>query len=63
MERVTKFFRDVRMEFSKVSWPSRLETTVLTVLVIIMIALLTMIIFTYDYAYQNIVRALFDLVR
>lgn len=63
MERVAKFFRDVRLEFSKVSWPSRLETTVLTILVIIMIGLLTMIIFAYDYVYQNIVRILFELVE
>ena len=51
------------MEFSKVSWPSRLETTVLTILVIIMIALLTVLIFGYDWAFKNAVEFLINEVR
>jgi preprotein translocase SecE subunit len=40
------------MEFSKISWPSRLETIGLTVLVISMIAALTVVIFAYDTVFQ-----------
>ena len=58
MERVTRFFRDVRLEFSKVHWPSRLETIVLTVLVIVMLALLSLVIFAYDKFFALIMQNL-----
>ena len=61
LERVTQFFREVRVEFSKISWPSRLETVVLTVLVISMVVVLTVIIFSFDWASSTIVRKLFEL--
>jgi len=48
------------MEFTKVSWPTRLETTVLTVLVILMILLLTVIIFIYDWAFRSVIQYLID---
>jgi len=63
MGRVMQFFREVRLEFSKVSWPSRLETLVLTVLVISMIAVLTVIIFVYDAAFAQIINYLLGTVR
>ncbi len=40
------------MEFSKISWPSRLEAVGLTVLVISMIAVLTVVIFAYDTVFR-----------
>ncbi len=52
MERVRQFLREVRAEFSKISWPSRLETIGLTVLVITMLIALTLVIFFYDAASQ-----------
>lgn len=61
LERVIQFFREVRVEFSKISWPSRLETVVLTVLVISMVVILTLIIFSYDWFSSTIVRKLFEL--
>ena len=51
------------MEFTKVSWPSRLETTVLTVLVILMILILTVVIYIYDQVFLNVVNCLFDFQR
>ncbi len=61
MERVSRFIRDVRLELSKVHWPSRLETTVLTVLVIVMLAILTVVIFTYDQMFSLIMQRIFGL--
>lgn len=61
LERVMQFFREVRGEFSKISWPSRLETLVLTVLVISMVVVLTVIIFVYDVSFSAVVRELFQI--
>jgi len=63
IERVVQFLREVRAEFTKVSWPSRLETLVLTVLVIGMLAVLTVIIFVYDAAFAQIINYLLGRVR
>jgi len=60
IERVMQFFREVRMEFSKISWPSRLETLVLTVLVISMVIALTVIIFAYDATFSTAIRKLLE---
>ncbi len=55
IERLKRFVQEVRMEFAKISWPSRREAVGLTVLVIAMIALLTAIIFAYDAVFQLII--------
>lgn len=46
------------MEFSKITWPSRAETVVLTGLVIAMIIALTGILFLYDSVFSRIVNYL-----
>jgi len=58
VERVTRFLREVRSEFYKISWPSRMETIGLTVLVIAMIVVLTLILFAYDVAFQWVIYGL-----
>jgi preprotein translocase SecE subunit len=47
--------REVRAEFSKITWPSRLETIGLTVLVITMLIVLTGVIFFYDTVFSAII--------
>ncbi|OGF53054.1 MAG: preprotein translocase subunit SecE [Candidatus Fraserbacteria bacterium RBG_16_55_9] len=61
LERVIQFFREVRVEFSKINWPSRLETVVLTVLVISMVVILAVIIFAYDVIFSGLIQKLFEL--
>lgn len=61
MERVTQYVREVRSEFDKISWPSRLETIGFTVLVIAMIIVLTVVIFAYDAVFSRVIDALLDL--
>ncbi len=58
IERVVQFVREVRTEFSKITWPNRLETVVLTALVIAMIVVLTGIIFFYDLVFSQVIRYL-----
>ena len=54
-----KFFREVRAEISKVTWPSRKETLVTTGLVFAMAALAALFFFVADQIIGIGVRALF----
>jgi preprotein translocase subunit SecE len=54
-----KFFREVRSEVSKVTWPSRKETLVTTALVFALSALAAVFFFVADQVIGIGVRALF----
>lgn len=54
-----KFFREVRAEVSRVTWPSRKETMVTTGLVLGMVALAAMFFFFVDQIVGLAVRVLF----
>jgi preprotein translocase subunit SecE len=54
-----KFVREVRVEVSKVTWPSRKETLVTTGLVLAMAAIATVLFFIADQIIGIGVRALF----
>ncbi|TDQ77743.1 protein translocase subunit secE/sec61 gamma [Dongia mobilis] len=43
-----EFFRQVRQEVQKVTWPTRKETTVTTVMVFIMVVLASLFFFLVD---------------
>ncbi len=48
MAEFMKFAREVRQEGSKVTWPSRNETTVTTVMVFVFVTLATTFLFAVD---------------
>ena len=54
-----KFVRDVRAEAAKVTWPSRRETGMTTLLVIVMAVLTAVFFLAVDYVIGFGVRALF----
>lgn len=56
-----KFFREVRSEVAKVTWPSRRETLVTTGLVFAMAAVTAVFFFVVDQVIGLAVRALFGL--
>ena len=45
---VAKFIREVRQETSKVTWPTRRETTVSTIMVFVMVFLAAIFFFLVD---------------
>jgi preprotein translocase subunit SecE len=55
-----KFFREVRIEAGRVTWPSRRETLVTTALVLAMAALTAAFFFAVDLAVGALVRLLFS---
>ena len=58
LQKSKQFLLEVRSEFKKVSWPSRAETTALTLLVLILLVLMTVYIGLWDVVFQNIIGAL-----
>jgi preprotein translocase subunit SecE len=57
-----KFLREVRSETGKVSWPTRKETLMTGVMVLIMTSLLGLFFFSVDNLFSLIVRTLIGLV-
>ncbi|MBF0355549.1 MAG: preprotein translocase subunit SecE [Alphaproteobacteria bacterium] len=56
-----QFVRQVRQEASKVSWPSRRETSISTAMVFVMVFLTAIFFFVVDYSISHFVRLIFGL--
>lgn len=50
-----QFTREVRQEFDKVTWPTRKEATVTTIMVFIMVILASIFFFLADLGLKNLV--------
>ena len=59
---IGEFARQVRAETAKVVWPTRRETMVTTVMVIIMTSLLAVFFFAVDSAFSTLVKTLLGLL-
>jgi len=55
------FFRQVRQEALKVTWPSRKETLVSTAMVFVMVVLAAIFFFLVDQALSYLVKLVFGL--
>ncbi len=55
-EKVVNFFREVRGEFNRISWPSRAEIIGLTALVIIIVVILSLYTFVWDSIFRFVVE-------
>lgn len=60
---IGEFFRQVRSETGKVSWPSRAETVQTTIMVMIMAALLALFFLGVDKLIGAVVQGLLSLVN
>lgn len=60
-QRVAQFASEVRAEFLKVTWPSRNETMVTTIMVFIMVILAATFFFLVDQVLNTVVRFLLSL--
>ena len=52
----TQFFREVRQEVSRVTWPTRKETAVTTGMVFIMVFISALFFFFIDQIFSQVVR-------
>jgi preprotein translocase subunit SecE len=57
-----EFFRQVRAESAKIVWPTRRETVMTAVMVVIMTTVLGLFFFGVDSAFSGIVRMLLSLL-
>jgi len=57
-----EYFRQVRAETAKIVWPTRKETMMTAVMVVIMTTVLGLFFFGVDSAFSAIVRALLSLI-
>jgi preprotein translocase subunit SecE len=57
-----EFFRQVRAETGKVVWPTRRETMMTALMVVIMTSILGLFFFGVDSAFSALVRALLGLL-
>ena len=53
-----KFLQEVRSETAKVTWPTRRETTITTIMVFVMVALASIFFFTSDLVIRYLVTFL-----
>ena len=54
-----KFVREVQSEATKVTWPTRNETVVTTIMVLIMVTLAALFFFSVDWTVGHIIRIIF----
>lgn len=57
-----EFIRQVRVETSKVHWPTRKETVATTIMVMIMTLVLALFFFGTDFVFSEIVSRLLSLL-
>lgn len=56
MEKIAKFFKDVRREMKYVSWPSKADIKEGTTVVIVMSAIVALFLTGVDYIFSAIIR-------
>lgn len=57
---IVQYFREVRGEVRKVTWPSREETIRLTGIVLAVTAVMTVILFAFDWTFSKGLELLVD---
>lgn len=56
---IRKFFREVRIELKKVTWPTKHQMTRNTVIVLIFLAVVVLLVFGFDLLFQLLYSKLF----
>jgi len=57
---IPQFITQVRQETSKVTWPTRKETTVTTIMVFIMVVIAAIFFFFADWVISTVMRLIFS---
>ncbi len=60
-KKVNEFGLEVINEFSKVTWPTRKETALSTVVIVIMVAIASVLLFFFDVMWGTFTRSLMEL--
>lgn len=55
-DRATRYAKEIRAEFRKVIWPTRRQTAVFTLVVVVSVAVLSGLIFVADSAFNAVIH-------
>ena len=58
MEKVIEYFKGVKAEWGKITWPERKQVIVQTCVVLVIVTVFTMITYGLDVIYKGIISAL-----
>lgn len=59
IKRIGKFFREVKAELKKVTWPTKKQLIRNTVVVLIFLAVIGVLVFLFDILFQSLFQKLF----
>lgn len=57
--KIGKFFKDVKVELKKVTWPTKNQTVKNTVVVLVFLAVCGVLVFCFDLLFQTLFQKLF----
>lgn len=60
--KITKFFKDYKSEFKKIVWPSKEDTTKMSVVVLVAIVIASIAIFLLDVGFGNAISFIGDIL-
>lgn len=55
---VTKYFKDIRSEFKKITWPSKKEVFNSFKIVLVVVAIFTLVLWLYDTVFGTALKAI-----
>jgi preprotein translocase subunit SecE len=58
-----QFLQEVRTEANKVTWPTRRETTITTIMVLVMVVAASAFFVTVDQVVSHVIAFVFEVVR
>ena len=59
--RITRYFKEVRAEIRKVTWPSRQEVLRLSAIVVVVLIIMSSFMAIIDFAFSRLMQAVIDL--
>lgn len=60
--KIVKFFKDYKSEFKKIAWPSKNDTTKMSVVVLVAIVIASIAIFVLDLGFSSAITAIGNLL-
>lgn len=57
---ISKYFRDIKSEFKKITWPSKDEILKSTKTVFITVVIFTLILWLFDSVFQNLLKTVIE---
>lgn len=60
---IVRYFKDIKSEFKKITWPSKADLLKSTEIALVVIALFTLIIWAFDSAFGSILKGIMSYLK